>query len=91
MTEHIHEHDISNKGKRWKEWELREILRDPPTKQNVERWRRVYKRGAGGVGLVYKWAYSARWKIDKLNEEGDGRYYFANRVWNIGRELGIII
>ena len=95
-TEHSEEvevviHEATNTGKKWETWQLREILRDVPTKQNVERWSRVFKRGEGGIALVYKWAYTPRWKIDLLEDEGDGRYSFANRVWGIKKELGIII
>ena len=83
--------DTSNKGKKWHDWQLKEILRDVPTKRSVERWARVFQRGEGGIGLVYRWAYTPRWKVDGLKDDGDGRFSFANRVWKIGRELGIMI
>ncbi len=51
-----HGHDESNKGKSWSDDELRLILQLPPTKENILRLSRAFKRGYGSIEQIYRWA-----------------------------------
>ena len=85
------DNDTRNKGKPWEDWELREILRDAPTPENIERWSRIFKRGRGSIQLVYRWAYSTKRKMDRLVETHNQRAAFASRVWHLAREMGLLV
>lgn len=80
-----------NRYKPWMEWQLEEILRCVPTKENTESWARIFERGSGGIALVYRWAYTRDKDIQGMLDAGDNRGDFALRVRRIAKKLGIII
>ncbi|XGU47795.1 IS30 family transposase [Fusobacterium necrophorum subsp. funduliforme] len=54
--ENEHLRDTSNKGKSWKDEELKIILTDAPTKYNCLKYAKIFKRGYGSIEQIYRWA-----------------------------------
>lgn len=50
------QYDQSNRGNAWTDDELRLVLQLPPTKENIMRLARAFKRGYGSVEQIYRWA-----------------------------------
>lgn len=48
--------DISNKGCKWSDEELKIILSDAPTKENCVKYARLFKRGYGSKEQIYRWS-----------------------------------
>ena len=49
-------YDESNRGKSWTDDELRLILQLPPTKENIIKLAKAFKRGYGSIEQIYRWA-----------------------------------
>ncbi|MCX8089221.1 MAG: hypothetical protein N3C58_08110 [Meiothermus ruber] len=50
------QYDQSNRGNAWTDDEPRLVLQLPPTKENIIRLARAFKRGYGSVEQIYRWA-----------------------------------
>lgn len=81
----------TNRYKRWHDWQLEEVLRCVPTKENAEAWARIFERRPGAISLIYRWAYTKDADIQALLDKGDNRGNFALRVRSIAKNLGILI
>lgn len=46
--------DISNKGEKWADEELKIILSDAPTKENCVKYAKLFKRGYGSIEQIYR-------------------------------------
>lgn len=79
-----HGHDESNKGKPWSDDELRMILQLPPTKENILRLSRAFKRGYGSIEQIYRWA-SEDTKSVKAKRPDDA---FVRQIKRVAKEVG---
>ena len=77
--------DMSNKGGKWTDEELKIILSDAPTKENCVKYARLFKRGYGSIEQIYRWAMTATKEMseDRKNDN------FILQVKRIAKELGI--
>jgi predicted secreted protein len=79
-----YEYDTSNKGKSWSDDELRLILQLAPTKENIIKLARAFKRGYGSIEQIYRWAAEDKKKI----EEKRPNDAFIKQIKKIAKEVG---
>ena len=77
--------DISNKGCKWTDEELKIILSDAPTKENCIKYARLFKRGYGSIEQIYRWSVTT---IKEMSEERKNDSFII-QVKRIAKELGI--
>lgn len=77
--------DITNKGEKWTDEELKIILSAAPTKENCVKYARLFKRGYGSIEQIYRWSVTP--KKDMSDERKEDR--FVKQVKRIAKELGI--
>lgn len=58
--ENEHLRDVSNRGQKWTDEELKIILSDAPTKANCVKYARLFKRGYGSIEQIYRWSTTAK-------------------------------
>lgn len=49
---------LENKGKKWEDYELEIILNSAPSKENILKYAKLFKRGYGSIEQIYRWAYT---------------------------------
>lgn len=64
--------DISKKGQKWADEELKIILSDAPTKANCVKYARIFKRGYGSIEQIYRWSTTA--KTDMTDERKEDSF-----------------
>ena len=79
-----HGYDKSNKGKSWIDDELRLILQLPPTKENILKLARAFKRGYGSIEQIYRWAAEDK-KTIQQKRPNDA---FIQQIKRIATEVG---
>ena len=79
-----HGYDESNKGKSWTDDELRLILQLPPTKENIMKLARAFKRGYGSIEQIYRWAAEDK-KTIQQKRPNDA---FIQQIKRIATEVG---
>ena len=77
--------DISNKGCKWTDEELKIILSDAPTKENCIKYARLFKRGYGSIEQIYRWSVTT---TEEMSEERKNDSFII-QVKRIAKELGI--
>ncbi len=77
--------DQSRKGEAWSDDELRLVLQLPPTKANILRLARAFRRGYGSIEQIYRWAATPQ-KIIEAKGRADDR--FIQQIKRIAREVG---
>lgn len=77
--------DVTKKGEKWTDEELKIILADAPTKENCVKYARLFKRGYGSIEQIYRWSVTP--KKDMTDERKEDS--FVQQVKRIARELGI--
>ncbi|WP_457570079.1 hypothetical protein [Desulfurobacterium sp.] len=78
------EYDQSKKGQAWSDDELRLILQLPPTKENIIRLARAFKRGYGSIEQIYRWAAEDKKSIQKKRPNDS----FIQQIKRIAKEVG---
>ena len=79
-----HVHNESNKGKPWSDDELRLILQLPPTKENIIKLSRAFKRGYGSIEQIYRWAAENKKSIQQKRPNDT----FIQQIKRIATEIG---
>ena len=77
--------DISKKGQKWADEELKIILSDAPTKANCVKYARIFKRGYGSIEQIYRWSTTA--KTDMTDERTEDS--FIIQIKRVAKELGL--
>lgn len=77
--------DISNKGCKWSDEELKIILSDAPTKENCIKYARLFKRGYGSIEQIYRWSVTTTKEMSEERKNDS----FIILVKRIAKELGI--
>lgn len=77
--------DISKKGQKWADEELKIILSDAPTKANCVKYARIFKRGYGSIEQIYRWSTTA--KTDMTDERKEDS--FIIQIKRVAKELGL--
>ena len=77
--------DISNKGCKWTDEELKIILSDAPTKENCIKYARLFKRGYGSIEKIYRWSVTTTKEMSEERKNDS----FIIQVKRIAKELGI--
>lgn len=83
--ENEHLRDVSNKGQKWTDEELKVILSDAPTKTNCVKYARLFKRGYGSIEQIYRWSTTA--KVDMSDERKEDS--FILQIKKVAKELGL--
>lgn len=83
--EHESERDISNKGNKWSDEELKIILSDAATKENCIKYARLFKRGYGSIEQIYRWSTTA--EADMSDERKNDS--FILQIKKICKEIGL--
>jgi len=76
--------DTSNKGKPWSDYELKLILSLAPTKENIMKLAKAFKRGYGSIEQIYRWAAEDQ----KVIEEKRPNDKFIKQIKRIAKEIG---
>ena len=82
--ENEHLRDTSNKGKSWKDEELKIILTDAPTKYNCLKYAKIFKRGYGSIEQIYRWATTP--SKDMSDERQNDA--FIQQIKRVAKEIG---
>lgn len=77
--------DISNKGCKWSDEELKIILSDAPTKENCIKYARLFKRGYGSIEQIYRRSVTTTKEMSEERKNDS----FIIQVKRIAKELGI--
>ena len=77
--------DISNKGQKWTDEELKIILLDAPSKENCLKYAKLFKRGYGSIEQIYRWSTTA--KSDMSEERRNDS--FIIQIKRVAKELGL--
>lgn len=83
--ENEYKRDISKKGQKWADEELKIILSDAPTKANCVKYARIFKRGYGSIEQIYRWSTTA--KTDMSDERKEDS--FIMQIKKVSKELGL--
>lgn len=76
--------DTSNKGKSWKDEEIKIILTDSPTKYNCLKYAKIFKRGYGSIEQIYRWAKTpSKDMSDKFQNDS-----FIQQIKRVAKEIG---
>lgn len=82
--ENEHLRDTSNKGKSWKDEELKIILTDAPTKYNCLKYAKIFKRGYGSIEQIYRWATTpSKDMSDECQNDA-----FIQQIKRVAKEIG---
>lgn len=81
------ERNIENKGKEWKNQELKIILMDSPTKYNCMKYARLFNRGYGSIEQIYRWAATT----DKEINESRKNNKFIKQIKEVAKEIGLVV
>lgn len=76
--------DQSNKGEPWSDDELRLVLQISPTKENIMKLARAFKRSYGSIDQIYRWA-AEDMKSVRQKRPDDA---FIRQIKRIATELG---
>ena len=77
--------DVTKKGEKWTDEELKIILADAPTKEKCVKDARLFKRGYGSIEQIYRWSVTP--KKDMTDERKEDS--FVQQVKRVAKELGI--
>ena len=77
--------DVTKKGEKWTDEELKIILTDAPTKENCVKYARLFKRGYGSIEQIYRWSVTPKKDMSDERKEDS----FVQQVKRVAKELGI--
>ena len=77
--------DISNKGQKWTDEELKIILSDAPTKSNCIKYARLFKRGYGSIEQIYRWSTTTKKEMSDERKEDS----FILQIKKVAKEIGL--
>lgn len=77
--------DVTKKGEKWTDEELKIILADAPTKENCVKYARLFKRGYGSIEQIYRWSVTPKKDMSDERKEDS----FVQQVKKVAKELGI--
>lgn len=77
--------DVTKKGEKWTDEELKIILADAPTKENCVKYARLFKRGYGSIEQIYRWFVTPKKDMSDERKEDS----FVQQVKKVAKELGI--
>lgn len=77
--------DVTKKGEKWTDEELKIILSDAPTKENCVKYARLFKRGYGSIEQIYRWSVTPKKDMSDERKEDS----FVQQVKRVAKELGI--
>jgi len=77
--------DENNKGKPWTDEELRVVLSFAPTKENMLKLAKGFKRSYGSIEQIFRWAVTTEEEIIKKGREKDS---FINQIRRLYKEIG---
>ena len=77
--------DVTKKGEKWTDEELKIILADAPTKENCVKYARLFKRGYGSIEQIYRWSVTPKKDMSDDRKEDS----FVQQVKRVAKELGI--
>lgn len=80
----LQSYDQSKKGEPWTDDELRLVLQIAPTKENIMKLARAFKRSYGSIDQIYRWA-AEDMKSVRLKRPDDA---FIRQIKRIATELG---
>lgn len=78
--------DVTNKGEKWTDEELKIILSSAPTKENCVKYARLFKRGYGSIEQIYRWSVTPKKNMSEDRKENS----FIQQVKRIAKEVGSI-
>lgn len=76
---------VENKGKPWTDEELRVVLSFAPTRENILKLAKAFKRNYGSIEQIFKWAVTPDNAITKKGRDSDA---FIQQVKRIYKEIG---
>ena len=82
---HEEKRDTSNKGKPWKDEELKIILSDAATESNCMKYAKLFHRGYGSIEQIYRWATTVQQDIEQKRPDDK----FILQIKRIVKELGL--
>ncbi len=77
--------DVTKKGEKWTDEELKIILSDAPTKENCVKYARLFKRGYGSIEQIYRWSVTSKKAMSDERKEDS----FVQQVKRVAKEIGI--
>ena len=77
-------YDRSNKGNPWTDDEIRLVLQHAPTKENISRLNRAFRRGSGSVEQIFRWVAKSNRHIRQKRPNDP----FIQQIKRIASELG---
>ena len=77
--------DITNKGEKWADEELKIILSAAPTKENCIKYAKLFKRGYGSIEQIYRWAMTPTKNMSE-ERKADG---FIQQIKRVAKEIGL--
>ena len=78
--------DISNKGKKWTDEDLKIILMDAPSKANCMKYAKLFHRGYGSIEQIYRWSTTT---MDEINQTERANDAFILQIKKVAKELGL--
>ena len=85
QKEHEDRRDTSNKGKPWKDEELKIVLSDAATESNCLKYAKIFHRGYGSIEQIYRWAITDQFEIERKRPDDK----FVLQIKKIAKELGL--
>lgn len=77
-------YDQSNRKKSWTDDEIRLVLQHAPTKENIARLNRAFRRGPGSVEQIFRWVA----KSDRHIRQKRPNDLFIQQIKRLAAELG---
>ena len=77
--------DVTKKGEKWTDEELKIILTDAPTKENCVKYARLFKRGYGSIEQIYRWSTTSLIEMSDERKEDS----FICQIKKVAKELGL--
>ena len=85
QKEHEDRRDTSNKGKPWKDEELKIVLSDAATESNCLKYAKLFHRGYGSIEQIYRWATTEQNEFDRKRPDDK----FILQIKKVVKELGL--
>lgn len=77
--------DVSNKGEKWSDEQLKIILSEAPTKENCMKYAKLFKRGYGSIEQIYRWSTTPKSDMSEERKEDS----FVIQIKKVAKELGL--
>ena len=77
--------DVSNKGQKWTDEELKIVLSAAPTKKNSMKYAKLFKRGYGSIEQIYRWSTTPNKELSDERKEDS----FIHQIKKVAKQLGL--